>query len=361
MNVVITLKDIHANKTLGGIGNYYKCIEGHLKINKKYHFIGSRYQDSKPFTVRMLEDYYKLNKELNTANLLVLNPSLSRNCIYRDGISALIGRNKKKKIIVFFHGWNPAIEDKINDSIILKKWLNVTLMQADHIIVLSHLFKNKLRTWGYHGPISVESTLVDESLIDGSKITELKTIRKHKINQHLLYLGNVSSAKGVWEIIDAFKHLSRTTENSNMHLTIAGEGKDRLSLQNYANNLGLPIHFTGYVKGDQKRDEFKSAHIYVFPSKHEGMPLSVLEAMAFGLPIITTRVGGIPDFFEEGKMGLFLDNREPKHIAEKILYLLNRPELMKEISHYNYEYAKKHFYSKKVARRLENIIDKVIE
>jgi len=79
------------------------------------------------------------------------------------------------------------------------------------------------------------------------------------------------------------------------------------------------------------------------------------------LPVITTRVGGIPDFFEDGKMGLFLDNREPEHIAEKIRYLLDRPELMEQMSKYNFEYAKEHFYASKVAKRLEKIISSVIE
>jgi len=91
------------------------------------------------------------------------------------------------------------------------------------------------------------------------------------------------------------------------------------------------------------------------------MPNSALEAMAFGLPVITTRVGGIPDFFEAGKMGLFLDNRKPEHIAEKIKYLIERPQLMKQMSEYNYHYAMQHFYASKVAKRLENIIHGVIE
>ena len=90
------------------------------------------------------------------------------------------------------------------------------------------------------------------------------------------------------------------------------------------------------------------------------MPLSVLEAMAFGLPVITTRVGGIPDFFEDGKMGFFLASRKPAHIADKITYLLERPTLMKQISEYNYHYAKEHFYASKVAKRFENIIESVI-
>jgi len=60
-------------------------------------------------------------------------------------------------------------------------------------------------------------------------------------------------------------------------------------------------------------------------------------------------------------MGFFLESREPAHIAEKITYLLERPMLMKQISKYNYYYAKEHFYASKVAKRFESIIESVIK
>src|SRR5690554_8211066 len=79
------------------------------------------------------------------------------------------------------------------------------------------------------------------------------------------------------------------------------------------------------------------------------MPTSVLEAMAFGLPIISRPVGGLVDFFEEDKMGYLIESLDPKEYADKIVQLLENNQKMKEIGIYVHIYAKKHFMDSKVA------------
>nr|WP_280842366.1 glycosyltransferase family 4 protein [Rhodohalobacter sp. SW132] len=183
--------------------------------------------------------------------------------------------------------------------------------------------------------------------------------RKSEV-KNLLFLSRIEKAKGIFEAVDAVSLLLK--QGRDIQLTIAGNGAAMDNLKEHIYNFDTDgITLKGYVEGEDKMNCLISADLFLFPSYHEGMPNSVLEAIAFGLPVLTTRVGGIPDFFEDGKMGLFLDNREPEHIAEKIEYLLGRPELMKEMSEYNYNYAKEHFYASKVAARLEKIIDDVVE
>lgn len=361
MKAILTIKEIKPNKDTGGIGVYYTSIRNHLSDDIKYKPVGRRNEEKIISPLRLYKDYVSLKNELDSYDILFVNPSLSRNCILRDGVSTLIALFKKKKSIVFFHGWNPDIENKINRNYVYWLWVKMTFLRADHIIVLSSTFKSKLKSWGYKNKISVETTVFDDSLLKNDfNIKENIETKSRDTVKNILYLGRVQKEKGVEQVLDTYRVICGNKDNYNINLTIAGTGDCLNELKITAKKQNLPVAFPGYVRENAKTMTYKNAHIYVFPSWHgEGMPLSVLEAIAFGLPVLTTRVGGIPDFFEEGKMGFFLESTVPEHIAEKILYLLDRPELMKEISYYNYEYAKKHFYTKKVAQRIEKIISDV--
>ena len=350
---------------LGGIRNYYQAIK---KFSDRFEYINRGEAKKDEYFLlkffRLIRNYITYLKKIyiqSNIKVIIYNTSLGRKGILRDGVYILLTRlTPINKEIVFFRGWNPSFEKKIEDSIVKKMWLRKTFLNADHIIVLSTDFKKKLYEWGYVGPISVETTIVDEKLIGGLHFKHLLNHRKEIDTINLLYVGSIHKEKGVRELIESIEILKKRRKFNSFQLNMAGVGSDFVLLRDKAIVKNLPVNLLGCVKGVKKSDTFKNAHIFVFASYHEGMPNSVLEAMAFGLPVITTRVGGIPDFFEDGKMGLFLDSRNPEHIAERIQYLLARPDLMEKMSRYNYEYAKEHFYASKVAKRLERIIDEVI-
>ncbi len=121
------------------------------------------------------------------------------------------------------------------------------------------------------------------------------------------------------------------------------------------------INILGYVSGKTKIEAFQKADIYLFPTYYEGMPNSVLEAMAYGLPVITRPVGGIKDFFEDGKMGYLSNSLSPKVIASNIERLIVNPNLANKIGKYNHEYAKRHFGSSQVIQRIESICELVLK
>jgi len=340
----------------GGVANYYSVLKEYLDHEFTYIFRGKSSSSNKVF--RLYSDYliyYQETRKNSKAQVVLINSSLGYGGFIRDGLYRLITPGATKKII-FFRGWNPAFEEKIDNSLFLKICMKKTFLRVDHIIVLSSEFKRKLREWGYNGTVSIETTVVDEKLL-----VDFTFGGKKRKGNELLFLSRVQNEKGIFEAVDAVKIL--LDKNRNLQFTIAGNGSAFEDLKRHVSALDTNrITLKGYVKGKEKSGCFTSACMFLFPSIHgEGLPNSVLEAMAFGLPVLTTRVGGIPDFFDEGKMGLYLDSRDPEHIAVKIEYLLDRPELMKKMSEYNYNYAKEHFYASKVAKRLEKIINDVVE
>ncbi len=343
---------------MGGIANYYKVIKRYSKSILVYISRGSQKQNESRITVifRLLKDYLKFcRKTWFREGTLLVNTSLGYGGFLRDGIYLLLSSPKRSRV-VFFHGWDLDFEKSIDSSVFRKIWLNITFLKADHLIVLSSTFKQKLREWKYEKPISIETTHVDEELIDNGSWKSILKYREQRGVPHILYLGSMLKLKGLWEIAEALKVLKSAKVLHNVNITLAGDGQEKNGLMRYTKKNNIEVSFPGYVRGQKKAKEFKQATIFVFASYTEGMPTSVLEAMAFGLPVITTLVGGIEDFFEEGKMGLVLENRKPEQIAQKIKYLLAHPQLVKKMSRYNYNYAKKNFYVSKVAARMDKIL-----
>lgn len=112
----------------------------------------------------------------------------------------------------------------------------------------------------------------------------------------------------------------------------------------------------GALSGEERLRAYRKADFFFFPSYGEGMPTVVLEAMAFGLPVVTRRVGGLVDFFEDGKMGRITDSLDPREFAELMEPYINNAEYCLQTSHYNYEYAQEHFMATKVGRKIEKLM-----
>jgi glycosyltransferase involved in cell wall biosynthesis len=131
----------------------------------------------------------------------------------------------------------------------------------------------------------------------------------------ILFLARVEKAKGIYEAVDAFRIVQ--AKHSSVCLTIAGDGSELKSVKEYVRAQNIEgITFLGWVRGPSKLEAFAKADVYLFPTHHgEGMPNSVLEAMACGLPVVTRPVGGVRDFFENGRMGFLTEGKEPQVLA----------------------------------------------
>lgn len=120
----------------------------------------------------------------------------------------------------------------------------------------------------------------------------------------LLCVGRLTPAKGQHLILDALATLRERGLSAS--LTLVGEGPDRASLEQHCLRLGLSdqVRFTGALNQDEVRPLYHSHHAFILPSFAEGIPVVLMEAMASGLPCITTRIAGIPELIEHEHSGL---------------------------------------------------------
>jgi len=346
----------------GGIQYYYDVIRRRFNVEVDYAYRGSLQSESSMLctVLRLLDGYAAFTKLLlrNNYDIVHINTSLGHKGVLRDSVYILIGKLFLKKIVVFVRGWDPDFNTNVSPIIfsIFKR----LYFGADCLIVLGHKIKETMEGWGCKHRIFVETTIVDDGLLRGFDI-EAKLVSLSKYHcTNILFLARVEKDKGIYEAIDAFELLSLT--NKNIKLNIAGNGSELVNAKLYAETKKLTrIFFLGYVREQDKIDAFKTADIYILPSYHEGMPNSLLEAMAFGLPVITRPVGGIVDFFENGKMGFMTESRSPEVFANLIEKLISDTELRNKMALYNFQFARKRFLASEVVKRLEKIYQDTLD
>lgn len=288
------------------------------------------------------------------SSLVHINPSLDIKSFFRDGLFVYQAKRKRLPVIVFFHGWQKDFEQVVSKKLLW--FFRRSFGKADAFIVLATEFKEVLQRWGIAQPIHLETTTVDESLLANfsisNKLTQVKDAHEIKI----LFLARLEREKGVFETVDAVSSLIQ--KGLPVSLSIAGDGNIMDELQQYVEKRRIPkksIRFLGYVKNSDKITAFTDHHIYCFPTYGEGLPTSVLEAMAFGIPIITRPVGGLADFFQDGRMGFLCQGKTPAEIASALEKVISDKSLLLKMGKYNHIYAKEHFMASAVAKKLTDI------
>lgn len=360
MKVLITKPD---HESQGGVANYYKKLQAKFEIPAEYFIVGRRGNEKYLLSkiTRLVSDYWNYFRCLNGNNidLVHINPSLDLKSFMRDGIFVLLAGAKKKKILVFFRGWQKSFETRVEHNFI---WLFKFLFgKSDAFIVLSDYFKKKLEEWGIRQAIYKEVTVIDNNELKGFDIKSVVTKRLGSKKWRILFLSRIIKNKGIYETIEAISLLSK--KYPNVELIVAGDGEELENVKSLIHNRKINnVIFSGYVKGEEKRRIYEDSHVFCFPTYHgEGLPVSIVEAMAYGLPVVTRPVGGIADFFKDGVNGFITESKDANIFADLLERLLLDKKLYEKISLSNYHYAQSHFLASDAAIRLERIYRRALK
>ncbi len=146
--------------------------------------------------------------------------------------------------------------------------------------------------------------------------------------QVVLAVGRLSPEKGMDVLLDAFSHLVQL--QGSVHLLLVGDGPERSALEKQVLLLKLEgiVHFVGYTA--TPGDYVKVANVLVLPSRSEGIPNVILEAMAMQLPVVATKVGGVPEIIDDGINGLIVAPEDPNELAKAINVVLSDDDLKKQ-------------------------------
>lgn len=149
----------------------------------------------------------------------------------------------------------------------------------------------------------------------------------------IISTGRLTHKNGIDNLIKSLAILYRNYPAESWRLLLVGGGSQQMELKILVSSLGMEerVIFLNFVGHAELPKYLKISHVFVRPSRSEGLGNSFLEAMAAGVPVIGSRVGGIPDFLEDRQTGLFCDPEQPQDIAEKIKLILEDENLRKNI------------------------------
>jgi len=211
------------------------------------------------------------------------------------------------------------------------------IKRANRIIAVSDFTRQELKKY-YNIPenrIRVIHNGVDthkfQPAKDKQKIkTELGLNPNHPM---ILSVGRLYARKGLFTLIEAMSTVVKQFKNVKLVISGKGQSDEMAKLRAHAKRLAVEnnILFTGYYPDQKLPKLYQAADIFVFSTFYEHHPFAVLEALATGLPVVTTTVGGIAETIETGKNGLLVKPFNSKQFSDAILYLLEHPDEAAEI------------------------------
>lgn len=168
----------------------------------------------------------------------------------------------------------------------------------------------------------------------------------------ILFVGYLDEFKGIFELVNAFKVIN--SENNNVKLMMVGTGPKLQDLLNILTKMSIncEVIFTGRVEPQKIHKYYQAADIFVLPSYTEGLPVSVLEAMACGLPVVATNVGGIPEIITDGLNGFLVPSKNEKELIKKLIVLINNEKLREQFTNNSLKKIKGEFTNKRKISKL---------
>jgi glycosyltransferase involved in cell wall biosynthesis len=226
-----------------------------------------------------------------------------------------IARLKGKPVIINYRGGEA---DDFFDKAFF--WVKPSLHRADAIIVPSGFLEAVFGKRGF-------STDIVPNIIDLSRFTaETHPASSLKAEfPHIIVTRNLEPIYDNATALRAFSIVKRVFPTAK--LTLAGSGPEGEALEGLACRLGVAdvVTFTGRLDNEGMAAVYRSADVMINPSLADNMPISVLEALASGIPVVSTNVGGVPHLVEHEKTALLVPAQDPEAMAEAVLSLLNNP------------------------------------
>ena len=338
-----------AEQSGGGVASAIRMMK-HMPMWQKYHcyWLGTQIQASKWTKLRFaLSAYVKAFVIIWRYDIVHFHtvPNVSMEIQLPVFLLALLGR---KKIILHLHVGNQlTMEQCINFR--LAHWC---MRKADMLVVLADMFVGFLDA--YWKDVKTPRRVIYNACDDVSGLP----YTQH--DKTVLFCGRFTNNKRADILIKAFGRIHK--KHPDWKLQLLAKGPEEKNCRQLVKQLGIgdKVEMPGFVFGEEKATYYRRAGIFCLCSHYEGFPMVVLEAWAYGVPVLTTPVGALPDVVKEGWNGYLYDIDDVDALAEKLDILMMDKDLRKQMSLCSIEYAKR-FSSQAINKQIEKLYEDILK
>ena len=338
----------------GGISSFIKNLLN-TSLSDKYNFIIVSSHVDGPKIFKFIVALYGLLKVKyllhNTkVDLAYIHGSDVISCLRKYFFFKII-KSKNIPIIYHFHGGN-FIKRFLKSPIFIKQKIKMLFENSEKVLCISKKWKTDLI-----------------SVIPGSKITVLPNgvqipctfksknfLNKNKRKCIISFMGLIAHSKGVFDLVNVVKRLTKC--GFEIELRIGGHGD--IKTLNKLKGKNKNILYLGWLNDKEKEILYQKTDIFVLPSYYEGMPMCILEAMSYGIPVIATSVGGIPEVVEDKKTGILVPPGDIKKLTEALKYLVENRDIRQKFGEAARRRVEEMFNIETVAMRLDVLFSEVI-
>ncbi|MDB5272157.1 MAG: mgtA [Chitinophagaceae bacterium] len=242
--------------------------------------------------------------------------------LIEKGVMSIICKLFGKKVL--FAPRSGLIKDNYENSFFFKWFLPFIIRRSNLVICQGIVWKEF-----YQGISKADDSkfLVIPNWIDSKTYSDNNPEYITREIVRVLYMGWLESYKGIFDFIESVKLLKERGLIFRVKICGMGSAKENMLKLIKQYQLDDTVEYVGWVTGNDKLKQFKETDLFVLPSHREGMPNVLMEAMSSGIPVVATKVGGVPELVQHGVSGLLVDISQPLQLADAMEKLIRSKEL----------------------------------
>lgn len=301
-----------------------------------------------------ISSYFKYISKLIKNKFDIVHIHMSyKGSFYRKLLIIIISKIFKKKIILHIHG----SEFKLfydNGNLLVKSLIRYALRSSNVVITLGDRWNKAIK--------EIESESNSVVLKNAVKIPKYRVhLNKDKFN--IVFLGVLIKRKGIYELIEAIKTLKDggIVKRYNLHFLIGGSGPEEEKIKKLVNKYELNefVEMLGWIDSTNKADILKKSNLMILPSYNEGLPMAILEAMSYGIPVVSTDVGSISEVVNN-RNGCIIEPKKPEEIVKGIKSILKHLDNWEKYSEEAKKVISENFNENKYFYNVESLYKEVM-